>query len=406
MPPSGILLDAFKMKPADAIKYLQAKGHRFSWHWYDTWQEAHAKAFTVAKAMRMDVLQSIRDEVTRSLTDGRTFAQFKKELTPRLKALGWWGKVETEDGKQVQLGSPYRLRTIYQTNIQSAYQAGHYKRMKEVAAEVPWWKYVAVMDSKTRPAHKALNGKVFRSDDPVWDRIMPPNGFNCRCTVVALTDNALKRLGITPEDSTGKVVSREVVLKDSNGDPRPVTVHGYKTTNATGQPVTMWTDPGWDYNPGKAAWQPDLDKYSPEVARQYVEGVVTGPDYKRFFEAKGALQGEFPVAVLDKAYQKLIGAVSQTVRLSSESLRKNATNHPELILAEYQIVPDIIQNAQLIVKVGDVREVFVKRGERIYRATVKATKTGDKLYLVSLHRADAKIIAQMRIRGEVLRDEM
>ena len=47
---------AFKLEPADAIAYFRQKGYAFSWRWQDVWQEAHAKAFTVAKAMKIDIL--------------------------------------------------------------------------------------------------------------------------------------------------------------------------------------------------------------------------------------------------------------------------------------------------------------------------------------------------------------
>jgi uncharacterized protein with gpF-like domain len=62
--------------------------------------EAHARAFTVAKVMRMDVLTSIREELDRALAKGLTLEQFKANLEPRLKTLGWWGKqvVERPDG--------------------------------------------------------------------------------------------------------------------------------------------------------------------------------------------------------------------------------------------------------------------------------------------------------------------
>lgn len=272
---TGVLLDAFKLKPAAAIAYLKAKGNAYSWNWYDTWQDAHARSFTVAKAMQADVLQSIRDEVTRALEDGRTLAQFKKDLTPRLKALGWWGKGVDKEGKEVQLGSPYRLRTIYQTNIQTAYQAGHYKQAMDVAQRRPWWRYEAVNDAKTRPAHKALHGKVFRYDDPAWDHIMPPNGFGCRCGFSTRSDRELARDGITPESSEGKIVEREVVIRGNDGKPIPVTVHGIKTTTRDGQPITMWTDPGWDYNPGEAAFQPDLRRYDDNIAKK-LKAALTG----------------------------------------------------------------------------------------------------------------------------------
>lgn len=51
----------------------------------------------------------------------------------------------------------------------------------------PYWQYDAVNDSKTRPSHLAMDGRVFMADDPIWDTWFPPNGFKCRCTVKTLS---------------------------------------------------------------------------------------------------------------------------------------------------------------------------------------------------------------------------
>ena len=59
---------------------------------------------------------------------------------------------------------------------------------------------------------------------------------------------------------------------------------------------------GFDNNPWKAAYQPDLDKYDYDIARKYVEGTVTGPDFKRFVEGKKG--GKFPIAVMDPKTRK------------------------------------------------------------------------------------------------------
>jgi uncharacterized protein with gpF-like domain len=40
---------AIGLKPEKAIEYFKAKGFAFSWDWQKIWQEAHARAFTVAK---------------------------------------------------------------------------------------------------------------------------------------------------------------------------------------------------------------------------------------------------------------------------------------------------------------------------------------------------------------------
>ncbi len=180
--PDVDLLYAIGLPPEKAIEYFKSKGFAFSWDWRDLWQQAQARSFTVAKAMRMDVLQTIRDEVQLSLDEGLTFRDFQKDLEPRLKALGWWGKSEIVDAdgvvSSVQLGSPYRLKTIYRTNMQTSMMSGRYREMIDGMDIAPYGQYVAVMDSKTRPAHAALNGLVFRLDDPFWATHWPPNGFN------------------------------------------------------------------------------------------------------------------------------------------------------------------------------------------------------------------------------------
>ena len=66
-----------------------------------------------------------------ALDEGKTGRWFEKELTPLLQKKGWWGKKETVDPEtgeieRVQLGSPWRLQTIYRTNLQTAYMAGRY----------------------------------------------------------------------------------------------------------------------------------------------------------------------------------------------------------------------------------------------------------------------------------------
>jgi SPP1 gp7 family putative phage head morphogenesis protein len=150
--------------------------------------EARAKAFTVSGVTRMDVLTDIHSAIDRAMTEGTTFADFKKAMKETMARRGWEGL------------SPYRLDTIFRTNVQAAYQAGHYQRQMEVAGSHPYWQYVAVMDARTRPAHAAMNGRTLRYDDPFWSTSYPPNGFNCRCTVRALTKGEVSREKLSIEE--------------------------------------------------------------------------------------------------------------------------------------------------------------------------------------------------------------
>lgn len=245
---------AIGLPPEQAIAYFRAKGYQISWDWHTVRKEAHAKSFTVAKAMRTDILEDLRVAVDKALAEGRSFEQFRKELTPILQAKGWWGKHEMlgEGGElyQVQLGSPRRLRTIYQTNLQTAYMAGRYQAMMENVKARPYWMYVAVLDSRTRPAHRALHGKVFRYDDPIWLYLYPPNGWLCRCRVRALSASDIEARGLKVESSQGRI---SFVDRPLGRTGETVKVASYGGIGPDGRRFNLTPDVGWDYNPGRSA---------------------------------------------------------------------------------------------------------------------------------------------------------
>lgn len=257
--PTPDLRLAFDMPPADAVAYFRAKGYAVSDNWWEIWQRAHARAFTVAKAMRMDVLEAIRTEVDSALANGTTAKQFVDSLAPKLQKLGWWGKqtwVDSAGGaQQVQLGSAYRLRNIYRNNLQTAYMAGRYRRQIANAEDRPYWMYVAVMDGQTRPAHANLNGKVFRYDDPIWQHIYPPNGWGCRCRIRALTEKQVERMGLQVENGGRYVedITAEAGIDQRTGEVIQVDHVRIRLPDGS----MMQPDIGWAYNPGSAAFGTD-----------------------------------------------------------------------------------------------------------------------------------------------------
>ncbi|UZE21841.1 minor capsid protein [Pseudomonas sp. B21-056] len=250
------LKTVFGLEPAKAIAYLKFKGYAVTWNWQDMLDQAHDQAFTVAKAMRLDLLSDIRAALEAALQNGQTLKQFTANMQPTLEAQGWWGQQVIVDsdgvGELVQLGSPRRLKTIYQTNLQSAYMAGRKADMEQTADTHPYWMYVSILDGKTRPSHRALHGQVFRHDDPIWSAIFPPNGFNCRCRVVALTEVAVKRRGLTVVSSAGRMFTEtvETGIDKRTGEIRTATVTGLRTTAAEGRATTFRTDPGFNHAPG------------------------------------------------------------------------------------------------------------------------------------------------------------
>ena len=261
----------FGLPPEKAIEYLKGKGFAISFDWHEMLDSVHAREFTVAKAARLDVLQTIRDALVKSLNDGETFRTFQQQLTPELQKLGWWGRQEvlneaTGELRNVQLGSAYRLRTIYEANLQSAYSAGRWQGQFKNRVARPMLQYIAVLDGRTRPAHRALHGTIAPIDSPFWRYFYPPNGWRCRCRVRALAqDQAVTMVkngqGIWVQDKG--LSFNDVLIPGTNNETARVAV--YQGIDDFGKGFTVSPDLGWSNNPGLDRWQPQLGKYDPAI---------------------------------------------------------------------------------------------------------------------------------------------
>ena len=237
----------FDVEPETASRLFENKGLKPTFAWQDMLADAHSEAFVVAKMMDLDLLSEIRSQVDQALAKGITLHDFKKNLIPKLQDAGWWGRKDVVDPKtgrvvKAQLGSASRLETIFRTNLQTAYSAGHWANAQATKKALPYLVYDAVDDHRTRSEHKALDSLVLPVDDPFWNTHYPPNGWNCRCGVIQMSQQDL--------DTEGLNVSKRPKIKRSLWkNPR----------TGKWRRVPKDLDPGWDYNPGKAGYQRLLD---------------------------------------------------------------------------------------------------------------------------------------------------
>lgn len=240
----AVLLEA--RPPQDAIAALQARARSPvpTSHYLDLFEAEHAVAGTVARSAGFDVLTDIFNGLETALKEGRTAADFAKELRPLLQAKGWWGRRDIADPvtgeiSNVELGSPRRLQTIFDTNMRVSYAAGHWAQFERNKATRPWLRYVAIMDGRTRPEHAARHNLCLRVDDPYWDKWAPPCGYGCRCTLQSLSDRDVQRL--------------RSQLRFKPPADRMVSWTNGRTGEV--QKIPAGIDPGWAYNPGKAGHQ-------------------------------------------------------------------------------------------------------------------------------------------------------
>lgn len=193
-------LEFLDVAPAEAVEHFRAKGFHVGFDWRDTEASWHTRSFTVAKVAGMDILTDIRSAVDEALAEGLTFEQFQRRLTPVLQRKGWWGRQPMRDPKTgevrtVQLGSPRRLRIIFDTNLRMAGAHGRWQRIERLRDRLPYLRYVAVGDARTRPEHLRWHGTILPVDHPWWRTHYPPNGWRCRCTTVQLSESEAERFG-------------------------------------------------------------------------------------------------------------------------------------------------------------------------------------------------------------------
>ena len=220
--------------------------------WTDTLHQAHDRAFVVAGADSVALVEDLRGALDAAMNGGGGLEGFRKDFDDIVLQHGW----------DYNGGRNWRTRVIYDTNLRTAHQAGRLRQMRDpdLIKAKPYWQYKHAAYRKPkapREAHQAWDGKVFRHDDPIWDTIYPPNGWKCSCGVGALSAAGLKRLGKDGPDTAPKLKLRRV--KD------PTTGEWVK--------VPEGIDFGWGYQPGTTwerglvprEWQRPLSPAQPDL---------------------------------------------------------------------------------------------------------------------------------------------
>lgn len=226
------------LPPEQALKFFRQKGYKIGFDHRDVWQAENQAAFTVAKAMQMDLLADIRAQVDSALANGTTLQQFTKALKPNLAARGWWGRANmtdplTGETKDVQLGSTRRLKTIYDTNLRTAHAEGQWARIQQSKASFPYLMYDGNNSEHPRVQHSAWDGLVLRADDPWWQSHMPVRAWGCKCRVIQMGQRQLDRQGLK-EDQAPAEQYRDYVNKRTGETQR----------------IPSGVDPAFNYPPG------------------------------------------------------------------------------------------------------------------------------------------------------------
>jgi SPP1 gp7 family putative phage head morphogenesis protein len=162
-----------------------------------TWLSLHTSAIEfLSRRMglgvdKLDALQS-KLEVSglRVLNDATNYLEKRlQKVVMDSVSRGWTKRRAVEALKETYSSfSDGAVEAVFRTQTQLAHSAGRWNAEQDSAIQDILWgyEYVTARDDRVRENHAALHGTKQPKDHPLWDSIYPPNGWNCRCTVIPI----------------------------------------------------------------------------------------------------------------------------------------------------------------------------------------------------------------------------
>ena len=219
----------------EQIEFFRRKANVPTNSYVDIYNNEHDYAFVVAGANRNALLNDFRAAIDKAISQGTTLEEFRKDFAEIVERHGW-----SYNGS-----FNWRTRIIYETNLNSSYQAGRYQQLRD--AKFPYLEYLhSDYVEHPRELHQSWNHLVLDFNDPWWNTHFPPNGYGCQCRVRGRTKGDLKRMGKNQPDKAPTINWVDRVIGENSGNPRIVR-------------VPEGIDPSFEHIPGQSR----LDNFVP-----------------------------------------------------------------------------------------------------------------------------------------------
>lgn len=360
-------------------------------------ESMHAKAFTLKNINNINLLQDFKNSLDEAIKSGKGFNAWRDDILNQTKKRGWINDGDVVNPDTGEILAPHRIGTIFNTNMNSAYQTARYQRQLDNAMAMPNWEYVAVNDDKTRASHAALNGVIKRYDDPFWQTFYPPIDYRCRCTVIARSEYYAQKRGIETNSAE--------VHEDKEGR---------QYFDRAGTKVYPGKDFG--YNVHRHGYRPNLDQYDPKIANQFAVQEMSGPEFKLQYqrlekeyiaekERLGLASNEkIDSATLNEIRNRRryqlnftagiivddVGWEQKTVWLSDDTILKQFNSRLLNIgftQQYYEQLPMLFSNPDYILDDAGKKVFFKQDGKYWLRAVIRLTRNKE-IYIDSVYLAD------------------
>ena len=155
--------------------------------------ELRQKYFTISGIEEANLLKLAHEALIEAIENGGTVDTFTQAL--RERAVSYTGR---DVGQDLAGAAPKeaQMLLIFRQNVMSAYNQGRDAIFNDpdVRDFIPYLMYSAIVDGRERPSHREMDGRIYRRDDPIWLTWSPPNGYNCRCHKIPVTQEEARRL--------------------------------------------------------------------------------------------------------------------------------------------------------------------------------------------------------------------
>lgn len=160
------LPDGFDVPFADAIAWARERRAMLPAEFYGARAQAvRARGFAISGLAALDQVQAAADSLAEATASGQTLREWQRGIRESAPDVFSLGKARRE--------------LIFRNAVQTHYGIGRTIQQRENAAARPYLMWDAINDSRTRPAHRAMDGHIAPIDDPVWEKWTPPAGHRC-----------------------------------------------------------------------------------------------------------------------------------------------------------------------------------------------------------------------------------
>lgn len=339
---------SFDIEPQKAIEYFRKKEVK-PLAYEEKLFESYHNVFAVRGITNINILESLKSKIEDAMRKGMSVEDFCNDFIE----------------KKTAIIPKTQLKTIFNTNVRQVYNLARYE--SQLQSDKPYFRYVAINDYRTRENHAKMHGLILPKSHGFWASNYPPNGFNCRCKVQALSLDEARALGYK-----GKFEKIEQLASDGFKD-NPIKYHD--------KLMDILKDKA---NSIKGTHAKLLQRKYKTFNNDYKEQLKRFNTIKDYIKDIDKKENKDYIKMGDYMFFKK----KKPLFLSKETLITHIKEHPEIKSYDYALISEIISRGKKS-RIGTKEIRFTLTvGKKYYFLSIKDVSNKDEMFINTLFYKD------------------